>query len=473
MNLQRVLWRLFIAAFAVAAVSIPGKATAATSLLQELIDQAKPGETVLIPAGAYQGPVRVTKPIKLLGQGTVEITSTGKEPALVIQTDHTTVRGIRIVDKRINEPDASVIVKGSYNVLEQLVIETMGTGMQLIKADHNILKEIAVIGGVDEPDEGQEEIGHDHSQHKLLVPKSTGPKPQKGNGINLDQSHYNQLTSNRIGNMFDGVYLENSNFNTIEQNFVEKSRYGYHFMGTADTKLLGNTGSANVTGAMLMETTRATVKENRFVKQRENPNSQGILLFDVTQSQIENNLIEGNRVGLFMEQSSENLFKGNQLEKNFIGMQLKEAAHNEVTANQFISNVIQGQAQASKENLLEGNYWDTMQGIDLDGDQHSDIPYEMNPFFLALTGAVPPYQLFFQAPGFVFLEGLFTSGTGTAIRDPRPLMAPAKTVLVATDGILPAEQTEEQPEERTWVMSISACLLALTSLGIYMGVRQK
>ncbi|WP_232622311.1 hypothetical protein, partial [Rhodococcus rhodochrous] len=128
----------------------------------------------------------MTKPIKLLGQGTVEITSTGKEPALVIQTDHTTVRGIRIVDKRINEPDASVIVKGSYNVLEQLVIETMGTGMQLIKADHNILKEIAVIGGVDEPDEGQEEIGHDHSQHKLLVPKSTGPKPQKGNGINLD-----------------------------------------------------------------------------------------------------------------------------------------------------------------------------------------------------------------------------------------------------------------------------------------------
>ncbi|MEJ8546109.1 right-handed parallel beta-helix repeat-containing protein [Brevibacillus borstelensis] len=464
-RLCRALWLLLVIGLVVTVNSLPGKAAATAASLQELIDRAQPGETVVVPAGAYPGPIRVTKPIILQGHGNVEVNSTNKEPVLVIQADHVTVRGMRIVDKRINEPDASLVVRGSYTVLEHLTIETMGTGVQLIQSDHNTLKDIAIIGGVSEPDDDTEENMLDHSQHKLLAPKKTGPKPQKGNGINLDRSHYNQLTSNRIGNMFDGIYLENSNFNEIEQNFVEKSRYGYHFMGTADTKLVGNTGSANVTGAMLMETTRAIVRENRFVKQRENPNSQGVLLFDVTHSHIENNLIEGNRVGFFMEQSSLNFFSANRLEKNFIGMQLKEAARNEIAANQFISNVIQAQAQDGKENLLEGNYWDTMQGIDLDADGHSDVPYEMNPFFLALTGAVPPYQLFFQAPGFVFLEGLFSSGTGTVIRDARPLITPGKEIMAAAG--------QSRPEQQGWIMGISACLLALTGFGIYMGVRQK
>ncbi|USG65860.1 right-handed parallel beta-helix repeat-containing protein [Brevibacillus ruminantium] len=460
--------RCLIASFVLAVIPFPVTISAAPLQdqkgLQSMIDQAKPGETVTIPQGAYEGPIRIAKPLILRGEGNVVINSTGQEAVLTIESDQATVRDLRIIDKRINEPDASVVVRGSNNLLEKITIETMGTGVQLIQAHHNTLREMVIVGGVNEP-ETDTDTEIDHSKHKFLAPVNTGPEPKKGNGIHLDRANSNWIEANRIENMFDGIYVENSNANHMTQNYVEKSRYGYHFMGTSDSALLGNTGSANVTGAMLMETTRADVRENQFIKQRENPNSQGILLFDVTASTIQNNLIEGNRVGLFMEKSTQNVVSGNRLEKNFIGMQLKGAEQNQVTANQFIANVIQGQAQTSAANRLEGNYWDTMQGIDLDGDQHSDLPYEMNPFFLALTGAVPPYQLFFQSPGFVFLEGLFTASAATSIRDERPLMAPVHAVMSSADN--------GQPTERLTVMGISAALLALTILLIYLGVRQK
>jgi nitrous oxidase accessory protein len=439
--------------------------SAAPASLQERIDQAQPGATVIIPAGKYRGPLRITKPVTLQAEGAVEIASYGSGPVLSILSDHTAVRGITIVDNRINAADASLVMRGNQNILEDIVIETMGTGVQLRNASNNTLNGIRVIGLVKDPDEEQDGL-HNHGQHAHNMPGEAEKKPEvtpkKGNGIDLDHSHQNRIVSNKVSNMFDGIYVENSNSNHIVQNFVEKSRYGFHFMGTSATKLLGNTGSANVTGTMLMESDGAVVRNNRFVKQRENPNSQGILLFDVTGSHIEGNRIEGNRVGLYIERSSGNRLAGNEIIQNFVGMQLREASENVVTANHFVSNVIQAQAQDSTANTLDGNYWDTMQGIDLDGDNRSNIPYEINPFFLALTEAVPPYQLFFQAPGLVFLEGLFTAGTGASIRDGAPLMAPT---LVQPDELRFGQQTG---------MGVLGALLMIGSGFImYTGVRRK
>jgi nitrous oxidase accessory protein len=233
---------------------------------------------------------------------------------------------------------------------------------------------------------------------------------------------------------------------------VQQSRYGFHFMGTSDTLLADNTGSENVTGAMLMETTRATVKNNQFYKQKENPNSQGILVYDVTDSQLHGNWIEGNRVGLYLEKSSGVDVRNNRLLLNFIGMQVKAASGNTLTANQFVSNVIQAQAQDSNTESFAGNYWDNLQTLDTDGDKRGDLPYEMNPFYLALTDAVPAYQLFFQAPGFVFLENLFSNGTGTSIRDEMPLLAS------------PADSASAQASGRSWGAGIIGALLLAGSI---------
>lgn len=420
-------------------VSTGATGLAAQDPLQQMIDQARPGDTLTIPEGEYTGPILVTKPLTLVAQGSVTISNPSPDPkgapVVSITSEHVSIRGITIKDKRVNSPDATLVMKGNHHVLEQISIETMGTGIQLREASYNTLRNIRVTGKVKDRSVVSS-AEHDHASHgaSSASQPSTNVQARKGNGIDLFHAHQNHIESNQVSNVYDGIYLENSNGNQILQNAVEKSRYGYHFMGTSQTLLADNTGSENVTGAMLMETTKATVKNNQFLKQKDNPNSQGILLYDVTDSQLYGNQIEGNRVGLYLENSTGVDVRENRLLLNFIGMQVKASSGNTLTANQFISNVIQAQAQDSRTDSFAGNYWDNLQTLDTNGDSRSDLPYEMNPFYLALTDAVPAYQLFFQAPGFVFLENLFSAGTGTSIRDEMPVVASSDQAITQDSG---------------------------------------
>mgnify|MGYP002377010239 CR=1 FL=1 len=440
-----------------------GHAEEAPAPLQPLIDRTGPGEVLTIPPGEYAGPVRIAKPLVLQAEGEVVINAVNEEPVLTIESDNVTIRGIRLLDNRINNPLATLVISGNGNRIEQVQIDTMGSGIQLRNANRNLLQEIRVTGHVLDPDEAASQIGHDHAAHQQLTQPAQKPgvEPKKGNGIDLLHSHENRIISSRIINVHDGIYLESSQQNEIVQNTVEKSRYGYHLMGTSGTVLADNTGSGNVTGAMLMDSSRALVQNNTFLKQRENPNSQGILLFSVTDSTLSRNLVEGNRVGLYLEQSTGNEITQNELSLNFIGMQTVQSADNQFRDNRFISNVVQAQAQDSENDRFDGNYWDDLQGLDVDGDGRSDLAYEMNPFFLALTDAVPPYQLFFQAPGFSLLENLFASGS-VKVRDEAPLMVPP----LADDG-----QKGTDPPAKAGMLGAGLLLFSLTFM--YLGVRKK
>lgn len=61
----------------------------------------------------------------------------------------------------------------------------------------------------------------------------------------------------------------------------------------------------------------AVVTGNQFVKQSENVNSQGLLLFDVHTSRVDDNIVEGNRVGFYMEDSSDNVLSNNRVLRNY------------------------------------------------------------------------------------------------------------------------------------------------------------
>ncbi|WP_400161965.1 nitrous oxide reductase family maturation protein NosD [Brevibacillus sp. TJ4] len=461
--LARLVVPLSLCLLTMVCMPLAGQAEEEIFSLQARIDQAAPGDVLTIPEGEYEGPIQVNKPIVLQASGTVVITTQNDDPVLTIDSDQVTIKGVQLLDNRINNPQATLVIRGNANRIEQVEIDTMGTGIQLRNASGNMLREIRITGHVLDPNEAAADIGHDHAAHQQLTQpvQQPGVKPRKGNGIDLLASHQNEIVANQVINMYDGIYLESSQENTIALNIVEKSRYGYHLMATSGTVLRDNTGSGNVTGAMLMDTSTATVTGNQFLKQRDNPNSQGVLLFTVTDSVLENNIIEGNRVGLYIEDSTGNTIADNELSLNFIGMQTVDSSGNEVVGNQFVSNVIQAQAQDSERNQFDGNYWDNLQALDVDGDGRSDLPFEMNPFFLALTDAVPPYQLFFQAPGFAFLESLFSAGSVT-IRDTAPLMAPP------LDDALPQAEASSLPAGL-----LGACLLLFSMTFMYIGVKRK
>lgn len=371
--------------------------------LQQWIDQSEPGVTLKVPSGTYQGPVTVNKPLKLLADKDVILQGDGDEPLLTIQSDHVSINGLQLVDERDRDPkEATVLVMGSDNVISQVSIRTNGTGIQLREASRNTLDNVNIEG--------------------LTSAKGIDGSVMRGNGIDLWESYSNQIVNSYIDNMYDAIYLENSNDNQIRHNEARNSRYGYHLMFTKNNVIEDNVGFHNVTGAMVMGSESIRVQNNNFAKQNENVNSQGILLFDVKQTVAKNNRVEGNRVGLYVESSSDNRILDNELTLNFIGIQMIDSSNNELTGNEFISNVIQAQAEASSDNKVEANYWDDMQGIDLTGAGRSDIAYQINPFYITLTNEVKAFQLFFGSPGMEFLESLFYNPNESWLKDSSPLM---------------------------------------------------
>ncbi|WP_227793457.1 right-handed parallel beta-helix repeat-containing protein [Paenibacillus guangzhouensis] len=370
--------------------------------LQAIVDQAKPGETIVLEPGTYEGPITITKSLTIRSTqaGTVELRNRSQRPAVSIEADETTLSGLRVIDETVKAAP-TLLVTGDRVVLEDLHIQTGSGGIAAKDADGGTLSRTTIewtAEGVRMAD--------------------------KGNGMDLFNAHRWRITGNTIRLVHDGIYMENSDDAIVSGNVIERSRYGVHCMYTRGTKIQNNEGKLNVTGAMVMTSRQVSVTGNTFTKQSENVNSQGILLYDAHESWVADNMVVGNRVGLYVEQSTDNRLENNQVTYNFVGIQLLESSGNTIEGNAFLGNVSDAQAKGSVRNTLVGNYWDSFQGIDVNGDGKSELTYAINPFFQGLTQRRPAFQLFFQSPGMVFLEGLFQTERERWATDLAPLMAP-------------------------------------------------
>ncbi|WP_235941460.1 right-handed parallel beta-helix repeat-containing protein [Paenibacillus puerhi] len=401
------LWCLWLPAGA--AFAQPAPQTASSPGLQKLIDATPEGGTLILQAGRYAGGSTIGKSIRVEARGEVLIQGDGPEPALHIQADNVQLRGV-VLEQNAGDETAALLVTGSGTLLEELTVRTVAFGIVLRDNERNEIRQTTVrrLGEGEDPSGANSRMASD-----------------KRNGIDLYNSHQNRIHDNDIAGMNDGIYLESSHRNLVENNYVEHSRYGIHLMYTDGTVVRGNRGAYNITGAMVMGVKDAEVTDNTFMKQSESVNSQGLLFFDVETSRIAGNKVEGNRVGLFIEQSHRNEFGNNDVLRNFVGVQFLESEGNRFTGNRFIGNVIESQANESEDNVFTGNYWEAFKGLDTNGDGVSELEYAMNPFFERLTSAVPAFQLFFQSPGMLFLESMFTSGQEQWSVDVAPRMSPA------------------------------------------------
>lgn len=416
-RVKRVIRMIIILAFAAMGMTaaIPAHAADPPADLQMLIDHAALGDVVTIPAGTYQGPLIVKKPLSLIADGKVTINGAGTDPVITVEADHVSIKGLQIVDERERKPrDPTVLLTGSDHVLRDISIRTNGTGVLLQDASRNRIEGVVIEG--------------------LTPAQGITGTTMRGNGVDLRKSHDNEIVSSKVINMFDAFYVEESHRNLVHQNEAQDSRYGYHLMFTENNVLSDNIGNHNVTGAMVMGSKGSIIRNNAFSKQSENVNSQGILLFDETQAVVENNRIEGNRVGIYVESSSDNSFSSNELIRNFIGIQMIKSSNNELYRNDFLANVIQAQATDSADNQMSENFWDDLQGVDLAGTGRSDLSYQINPFYITLTGELPQFQVFFGSPGMTFLESLFHHPNDSWLQDRSPLMQPYGYTLETGQG---------------------------------------
>ena len=388
--------------------------------LQDKIERALPGETIVIPKGEYKESLVLTKPITLKGQGEVTIRSVEK-PAITIKGKNVSLKNIKVVYEGKNKEATAVYISGSGHKISDFKIETNRYGMKLDHANKVRIQDGLILG------------------------------QWKGNGIDLWKSSHISIQKMKIGDMQDGIYLEQSHKNTLFKNNIQLSRYGIHLMYSDDNMLKDNISYYNMSGIMMMEVDRVKVVGNDLSYNSSNVNSQGLLIYYAKDSLITRNTLSANRLGIYMETSENNEIEYNKVKDNFIGIQFKKANDNQVTRNTFVGNVNEAQAIESSNNTFHHNYWDASAKLDMKGKGISIIPFTADPYFLTLTADFPEFQLFFQAPGVTVLQKMLKSPANQVLKDATPLMEPTVDV-----------EKEQSSNRALWSMSTVMIVISVS-----------
>lgn len=360
--------------------------------LQSRINSTPDGGMLYLEDILYSEPIVIKRPIHVIGKKGTTFQVCTNQPAITIASDSVDIENI-IIEKCFQKgAKESLYITGQNHLMRNIRIEAERIGVMLEHTVNSTFQNIQITG------------------------EGTSP------GVNIWESTENYFINNKISNVGDGFYLENSPGNTFSDNSVSKSRYGLHIMYSDHITVTNNVFKQNVTGAMVMETTGTIIENNWMGGNNQNVNAQGLLLYNVYDSKITDNIVISNRVGMYMENSSGNNITNNQITENFIGAQLKSIKQNVIERNSFTGNVNEIQAVNATDNQIRNNYWDGADKLDMDGDGKSDLVYHADPFFLKLIDETPAFQLFFQSPGMVLLQSMLKSPEDLLVSDISPLM---------------------------------------------------
>lgn len=375
---------------------------------QELVDAAPAGAVLKIPPGSYAGPVVLTKPLKIDGGGQVTIDAGDRGTVFSLETDHAVLRGIHLTGSGENHDtdDSCLDVRGHNNVIENLVVDNCLFGIDLKQSSNNIVRGNKVTS----------------------KPFDLGVR---GDGIRLWYSNNNLIENNRVTDSRDNVAWY-SHRNIFRGNEGRRSRYSIHFMFANNNLVENNRFYDNAVGIYFMYTEGGAARNN-IISHATGAAGMGLGFKEASDILIEGNDIIYSAVGVGSDLSpfqpgTKIVFKNNRFAYDGIAIQLtSELGGNELTDNIFEGNLTDifqaGRGQGDKTKWL-GNYFDSYQGFDKDGDGYGDTPHEDYAFADQIWMEIPPARFFKTSPVLELLDFLERLAPITSpelqARDPRP-----------------------------------------------------
>jgi len=351
--------------------------------LRTAVAGAVDGDTLLLEAGTYRGPVTIDRSIVVTSEGGAVIDGGGEGTVLEVTAPNVTLQHITIRNSGISltREDAGVTATAPGLSIEDCRIENVLFGVYLRQAPRATLRRNTIVG------------------YKSLE------VPRRGDLVRAWYSRHMRMESNTLESGRDViVWFSDSSF--VMNNNVAGARYGVHFMYDNDCVASGNRLTDNAVGAYLMYSRRLTVTNNTVAYNR-GATGLGIGLKDVDNSTVEGNLIVDNRTGIFVDNSPRDMdsrlrYMRNVLAYNEEGMRFTGIVERTaVTDNSFLDNYEEVSAAGSEE--LRGvewrnNYWSVLAGFDLNGDGLSDVPYRAERLFEDLIAHRPRLRLFVYSP---------------------------------------------------------------------------
>lgn len=376
-----------------------------------MIDQTPDGETLLLPAGTYAGPVVVSSPITIDGQKKATIDAGGKGTVVLLDTDGATLKNLHLTNsgESNNDIDSGVQVRGNFNVIKDTVMDNVLFGIDLQQSSNNIVK------------------------RNHISSKTDFDLGQKGDSVRLWYSFDNKILDNVTDNVRDMVVWYSAN-NVISGNRSSNARYSLHFMYSRYNLVENNYYVNNAVGIFLMYSDSVVVRNNH-IAHAAGPTGIGIGFKETSDLTIEGNEILYCASGLYIDVSpfqpdTTNRFNNNLIAYNGIGIRFLNDWHSNIFKdNRFVDNltqiIVSGGGTANR-NDWEGNYWSDYEGFDQDADGVGDSPYELYAYADRLWQNEPYAQFFKGSPLLEvldFLERLAPfSEPRLLVRDKKPYL---------------------------------------------------
>ena len=375
--------------------------------LQLAIDQATPGDTLMLQAGVHTGPLIIDRPLSLLSNTGGIIDGGGIGRVVTIAAPDVTLRGLTIRhsgDSLATEDSGIFVTKAGHRALiedNQLTDNLIGVYLKGPR-DAQVLNN-TIIG-------------------------STNPHVNdRGNGVQLWNTPGSVVDGNDIRFGRDGILANTSRNNVLSNNQFRNLRFAIHYMYTNDSTVRDNHSSGNNVGYALMYSSKITVHNNISDRDRD----RGLFLNYTNESVISSNRISGAEKCFFIYNANSNRVEGNHFDSCQIGIHFTAGSEgNDVFGNVFIANRTQvkyvGTRYIEWSLAGRGNFWSDNPAFDLDDDGIADQPYRPNDLVDQLVWRHPLAKLLLSSPAMQVLrwaQAEFPSLHPGGVTDSTPLMA--------------------------------------------------
>ncbi len=376
--------------------------------LKAALKLSQANDQIIINKGHYKVlNLEITKPLSINGVGFPILDAELKGEIFIVKSNDVKISGIRFV----NIGETSMIDWAAVKVLESENVKVTGNDFR------NCYFAVYLS-----------------SSNKCKVSKNNikgTPKEEQttGNGIHAWKCDEIEISENYVEGHRDGIYFEFVTNSKIFGNYSTKNiRYGLHFMFSHQDEYYKNNFVNNGAGVAVMYSKKVKMHENIFNKNW-GGSAYGILLKDITDSDIIHNHFLDNTVGIYMEGCSRMNIKQCIIEQNGIGLRIQaNCDENHITINNFKANTFDLATNGSVVfNYLENNYWDKYQGYDLNKDGHGDVAYRPVSMFSTLVERMPQVMILLRSFTVTLLdkiERIIPSFTPENLKDENPQMKP-------------------------------------------------
>lgn len=393
-----------------------------TDDLQQYLDQAAPGEEIILRPGVYRGNFTIRQPLMLSGEPGAILDGSGRDDTLRVIAPNVVIRNLEI---RNWGDDLTAMNAGVY-------VER--TGVDILIENNRLQGDTTGIW-LDRTSGAK--IWHNRIQGNAEMRSS-----DRGNGIHLSLVTGVDVRGNEVWHTRDGIYIITSNNNTIAGNELHDLRYGVHYMYSHNNRVTGNIARRTRVGYALMQSKQLSVTGNYT----EDNQDYGILMNYITHSIIADNRVENvkrntdsNTLGnegkaLFIYNSLYNTIAGNRLAHSNIGIHLTAGSEdNRIVGNSFIANPVQVKYVANRQqdwsSEQQGNFWSNYLGWDMNDDGVGDVPFEPNDGIDKLLWKYPEAKLLMHSPAVLALrwaQRQFPVLKSVGVKDSYPLMVEPK-----------------------------------------------